>query len=90
MIRKIARCIREYKRDTILTPICMVGEVSLECVIPLVTAKLINAIQDGCEMASLLRYGLLLVLLAMGSMACGVLSGWFCASASSEIGRAHV
>ena len=87
MIRKIIRCIREYKKDTILTPICMVGEVSLECVIPLVTAKLINAIQDGCEMASLLRYGLLLVLLAMGSMACGVLSGWFCASASSGFAR---
>lgn len=87
MIRKIARCIREYKKDTILTPICMVGEVSLECVIPLVTAKLINAIQDGCEMTLILRYGLLLVLLAMGSMACGVLSGWFCASASS--GFAH-
>ena len=87
MIRKIARCIREYKKDTILTPICMVGEVSLECVIPLVTAKLINALQDGCEMASLLRYGLLLVLLAMGSMACGVLSGWFCASASSGFAR---
>ena len=87
MIRKIARCIREYKRDTILTPICMVGEVSLECVIPLVTAKLINALQDGCEMTLILRYGLLLVLLAMGSMACGVLSGWFCASASSGFAR---
>ena len=87
MIRKIARCIREYKKDTILTPLCMVGEVSLECVIPLVTAKLINAIQEGCEMAQLLRYGLFLVLLAMGSMACGVLSGWFCASASSGFAR---
>ena len=87
MIRKIARCIREYKRDTILTPICMIGEVSLECVIPLVTAKLINAIQDGCEMTELVRYGLFLVLLAMGSMACGVLSGWFCASASSGFAR---
>ena len=87
MIRKIARCIREYKKDTILTPLCMVGEVSLECVIPLVTAKLINAIQEGCEMAQLLRYGLFLVLLAVGSMACGVLSGWFCASASSGFAR---
>ena len=65
----------------------MVGEVSLECVIPLVTAKLINALQDGCEMTLILRYGLLLVLLAMGSMACGVLSGWFCASASSGFAR---
>ncbi len=87
MIRKIARCIREYKKDTILTPICMIGEVSLECVIPLVTAKLINAIQDGCEMGLLLRYGLLLVLLAMASMGCGVLSSWFCASASSGFAR---
>lgn len=87
MIKKLAGCIREYKKDTILTPICMVGEVSLECVIPLVTAKLINAIQDGCEMRLILRYGLFLFLLAMGSMACGVLSGWFCASASSGFAR---
>ena len=50
MIKRLAACIREYKRPTILTPVCMVGEVVCECTIPLLTADLINAIQNGCTM----------------------------------------
>ena len=42
MIKRLAGCIRQYKRDTILTPLFMVGEVSCECIIPLLTADLIN------------------------------------------------
>lgn len=48
MIKRLAGCIREYKRSTILTPVFMVGEVVCECIIPLLTAKLINAIQASC------------------------------------------
>lgn len=42
MIKRLAGCIRQYKRDTVLTPLFMLGEVSCECVIPLLTAELIN------------------------------------------------
>ena len=40
MIRRLARCIREYKWAAILSPLCMVGEVSMEVLIPLVMADL--------------------------------------------------
>lgn len=87
MIRRLMASIREYKKATLLTPLCMVGEVSLECVIPLITAKLINAIQSGCDMRLIVKYGLILFLMAMGSLACGILSGWFCATASSGFAK---
>ena len=48
MIKRLAASIREYKRDTILTPLLMIGEVVCECVIPLYTAQLVNSIQAGC------------------------------------------
>jgi len=65
MIKRLAACIREYKRPTILTPVCMVGEVVCECTIPLLTADLINAIQNGCTMQTILSFGLKLFVIAM-------------------------
>ena len=40
MIKRLARCIREYKLPAILGPVCMIGEVAMEVLIPLVMAKL--------------------------------------------------
>lgn len=87
MIKRLAGCIRQYKRDTILTPLFMLGEVSCECIIPLLTADLINNIQSGCSMDVILGYGLKLFLVAMLSLACGAASGWFCASSSAGFAR---
>lgn len=83
MIKRLAGCIRQYKKQTILTPLCMVGEVSLECVLPLVMANLINALQNGCSMPQVLRYGAVLVVMAVGSLCFGVLAGRLCATASA-------
>ena len=87
MIRKLASCIRDNKLHTILTPLFMLGEVGLECTLPMITAKLINAIEAGAEMSLILRYGAILIVMAMGSMCCGILSGWFAASASAGFAR---
>ena len=87
MIKKLMGCIREYKAHTILTPLFMLGEVGLECTLPMITAKLINAIEAGADMSVILRYGWILVLMAMGSMCCGILSGWFAASAAAGFSR---
>ena len=46
MIKRLAKCIREYKRDTIITPILMAVEVLLECVLPLFTSSLINTLES--------------------------------------------
>ena len=87
MIKTLAACIREYKKPTIFTPVCMVGEVVCECIIPLLTAQLINAIQAGCQMQTILQYGLKLFVIAMLSLGFGALSGWFAASAAAGFAK---
>ena len=87
MIKRLSACIREYKKQTILTPTCMVGEVVCECTIPLLTADLINSIQNGCEMQTILFYGLRLFVIAMLSLGFGSLSGWFAAEAAAGFAK---
>ena len=87
MLKKLMGSIRENKLHTILTPLFMVGEVGLECTLPLITGMLINAIKAGTDMGLILRYGALLILMATGSMGCGILSGWFAASAGAGFAK---
>ena len=87
MIKRLAGCIREYKRSTILTPLFMVGEVVCECIIPLLTADLINAIQTRCTVDVIVGYGWKLFLIAMCSLGFGGLSGWFCADAAAGFAK---
>ena len=87
MIKRLSSCIREYKKQTILTPVCMVGEVVCECTIPLLTADLINSIQNGCDLRTILLYGLKLFVIAMLSLGFGALSGWFAAEAAAGFAK---
>ena len=87
MIKRLSACIREYKKQTILTPTCMVGEVVCECTIPLLTADLINSIQNGCEIQTILFYGLRLFVIPMLSLGFGSLSGWFAAEAAAGFAK---
>ena len=87
MIKRLSACIREYKKQTILSPVCMVGEVVCECTIPLLTADLINSIQNGCDLRTILLYGLKLFVIAMLSLGFGALSGWFAAEAAAGFAK---
>lgn len=87
MIKRLLGSVREYKRASILTPIFMLGEVCCECIIPLLTANLINGIQNGCEMSLIWKYGGLLILLAVLSLSFGVLSGASAAKASAGFAK---
>ena len=92
MIKKLAACVRDNKRHAILTPLLMIGEVGLECTLPMITAKLINEIEynwaaGSSDLSLILRYGAILILMAMGSMCCGILAGWFAASAGAGFAR---
>lgn len=82
MIKRLAACIGEYKKDTILTPLFIAFEVVLECIIPYIIAQLVNALQDGCGMEVIVKYGLVVLVLAFLSLACGSLSGYYCAKSS--------
>ena len=87
MIKRLAACIREYRRDTILTPLLMIGEVVCECIIPLYTAQLVNQIQAGCSHDVIFHYGIRLLVLAFLSLGFGMASGWFCAAASTGFAK---
>lgn len=82
MIKTLAKSIREYKKASILTPLYVSGEVVLECIIPFIIANLVNQIKAGCDMKTIAVYGAILVVMAFGSLACGSLSGMYCATAS--------
>lgn len=87
MIKRLAGCIREYRTPTILTPLIITGEVVCECVIPLLTASLINNIQAGCGMDVILQHGLKLLVIAIASLLCGAAAGWFCATAAAGFAK---
>ena len=87
MVKEIAKSIREYKRSSIATPILVSMEVVMECIIPFVIAKLVNQVKNGCEMSLVLKYGLILILMAVLSLTFGSLAGLICATASSGLGK---
>ena len=87
MIRQLSRSIREYKMASLATPLLVSGEVVMECLIPFLIAELVNEVKSGCDMNRMLRYGLLLVLMAALSLAFGALAGCTCARASCGLAR---
>ena len=87
MIKKLSRSIREYKKDAILTPFFMIGEVSCECIIPLITAELINTINRGDGLKEIVKDGVLLVAMAFLSLFFGAMAGKTCASASAGFAK---
>ena len=87
MIKKLLSCVREYKRPSILTFVFIVGEVIIECLIPFITANLVNQMKAGLQMKSLLLTGLVLILMAVVSLACGGLAGYTSAKASAGFAR---
>ena len=87
IVKKLAGCIREYKRVSLITPFLIVFEVVLECIIPFIVADLVNAIQDGCDICTLVSTGLMLTVLALLSLAFGAAAGKTCSTASCGLAK---
>ncbi len=87
MLKKLAGCIREYKKPTLVTLVLIVLEVVIEVIIPFITANLVNQIKAGVPIAEVLEVGAVLVGLALVSLACGGGAGVSCARASAGFAR---
>ena len=87
MLKLLSHSLREYRRASIITPILVSLEVIMECIIPFITAQLVNEIKAGCGMDEILRYGGLLVLMAALSLLFGSLAGLTCSTASCGLGK---
>ncbi len=87
MIKTLAKSVREYKRDSILTPLFMMGEVVMEVIITYLLADLIDLGVTAGNLSYTVKQGLLLVGCALVSLLFGALSGRFAAVASTGFAR---
>ena len=89
-LKTIAKSIREYKKPSILAPIFVMIEVIFECLIPLVMTILLDKIEhveQEALLSEIIKYGLILLGLALLSLLCGALAGRFTAVASSGFAK---
>lgn len=87
MIKKLEKSIREYKKPSIITMLLMVCEVIIECLIPFITARLVNQIKAGVELSVLLKTGIVLAVFAMVSLCCGGVAAYTCSKASAGFAK---
>lgn len=87
MVKTLSKSIREYKKDSIMSVIYIVFEVIMECIIPFILANLVNGIRSNIPIGDLFKQGLILVIMAMLSLAFGILAGRKSAVASTGFAR---
>ena len=86
MIKTLSKSLREYKKQTFLTPIFMIAEVVLEVIIPFLMAAMIDHM-DGNSLKPIIRYGVMLLVLATGSLISGVLAARISATAGAGFAK---
>ncbi len=87
MIKRLARCIREYKWPALLSPLCMIGEVTMEVLIPLVMAELYDYGVSLQNMEVVITKSIQLVLCALASLCFGVASATFASKAATGFAK---
>ena len=87
MVKRLLKSLREYKRDSILTPVLVTVEVILEVIVPMLTALIIDNGIDKGDMNYVLRMGGFLAVIIIVSLVFGALSGHYAASASAGFAK---
>lgn len=87
MVKTILKQVKEFKKDSFLTPVFMILEVILETMIPMFMAAIIdNGVEKG-DMNYIYKVGGIMILLALFGLVTGMLGGKFGASASTGLAR---
>ena len=87
MMKRLARCIREYKWAALVSPLCMIGEVAMEVTIPLVMADLYDYGIAAGNMTVVWQKALQLLLCAVVSLAFGVASANYASKAATGFSK---
>ena len=87
MIKKLARYINGYKKESILTPIFVMLEVIMEVLIPFLMADLIDKGIDGGNIPLIIKLGVALLIGAFISLFFGALAGKTAATASAGFAK---
>ncbi len=87
MLKTLGAQIKEFKKDSILTPFFMIGEVIMETVIPLLMASIIDEGVEAGNMRHIYLIGILMAAAALAGLAFGILGGKYGARASAGFAR---
>ena len=87
VVKTLAKCLREYKKATILTLVFIALEVFIEVLIPFFTADMVNMIKAGAPLRDVGVLGIKLTVMALASMSCGAVAARTCADAASGFAR---
>lgn len=87
MIKRLAKCIKQYKKESILSPIMVTGEVILDMIMPYLMAMIIDKGISRGDMIYTLKAGAALFICALLALLFGGLSGKFAATASTGFAK---
>ena len=87
MLKTLAASVREYKKPALLTPVYVIFEVILDCIIPYLIAKLVNLINAGADLNVILAYGGVLAVMALLSLLFGTLAAFSCSDAACGLAK---
>ena len=87
MLKTLGAQIKEFKKVSLLTPLCMIGEVIMEMIIPLMMASIIDDGVEAGNMGHIYAVGACMVVAAALGLTFGVLGGKFGAKASTGFAR---
>jgi ATP-binding cassette subfamily B protein len=87
MVKTLLKEIKEFKFPSIMTPICMIGEVICEMVIPILMARIVDLGIYGGDMALIFRTGGMMIVIAILGLIAGLGGAYFGAKASAGFAR---
>ena len=87
MIRTLAQEIKEYKKDSIMTPVFMLLEVAMEMMIPLLMVRIIDDGVEKGQLTTILKVGLIMLAASGVGLYAGIMGGKYGASASAGFAK---
>lgn len=87
MVKTILKELKEFKLPSILTPLCMVGEVICEMIIPILMARIVDLGINKGNMAVIVQNGLLMLGIAILGLLAGLGGAYFGSKASTGLAR---
>ena len=87
MVKTILSQVKEFRRISILTPVCMIGEVICEMIIPVLMGKIVdNGVMAG-NVSCIMRTGAVMICVALLGLTFGIMGGFFAARAGAGLAR---
>ena len=87
MVKTLLQELKEFKLPSILTPLCMIGEVIAEMIIPILMAKIVDDGINGQDMGLIFRTGGMMIVIALFGLIAGLGGAYFGSKASAGFAR---